>query len=252
MIVIDKIRKSYDRHADKYDSGTRLQRGLADKLLNAVEADAVKFSKVLDIGCGTGYLARQIRNKVVFGCDISFGMLSCAKNKSNTHYVQSNAAILPFSDSVFDLVVSNAAYQWVFDLKSAFKEARRVLKPRGKFYFVAFNKNTLRELQSACKGINIASVNFPDENKVSLALREAGFKISSIEIFTYEKYYNDLWELLGALKNIGSTSAENKDIKGLAWRKIINQANELYLEKFGDENGIPATYEAFLVKAENE
>jgi len=263
MILNERIKRSYDRHAISYDAGTELQRSLADKLIKVALDDNVKFSKVLDVGCGTGYLLEKMGTVPkrwdsphfltthFVGCDISMGMLKCAKNKLGGLYVQSDASILPFSDFAFDLVVSNAAYQWVFGLKAAFREVKRVLKPCGKFYFVVFNNNTLRELQDVCRTINIASSNFPDKNKLSASLREAGFKIYSIEIYTCKKYYKDLQALLVALKNIGSTSVENKNIKGLAWRKILNEANKLYVKKFGDKNGIPATYEAFIVKAEN-
>ena len=269
MITAERIKRSYDRYAQNYDSGTQLQRSLADKLINAVQLDGIKFSKVLDIGCGTGYLLSSLRaerseakqspifgkeiasvaslprNDGIVGCDISFGMLNCARDKGS-RYVQSDASVLPFSNSIFDLVVSNAAYQWVRDLKTAFSEVKRVLKPAGKFYFVVFNNNTLWQLQDVCKGINVAGKNFPDKDKLHSSLAEAGFKIDSIEIFSYVKYYKDLWELLGTLKNIGSTSADNK-VKGLAWRAILQQVNDLYIAKFANENGIPATYEVFLI-----
>jgi len=271
MIITERVRKSYDAYAQNYDAGTGLQRNLADKLIKAVQSGGVKFSKALDIGCGTGYVTQALCRGgplwppdiiragtgacpyIYFvGCDISFGMLSCAKNKiQSAHYVQADAQCLPFDAASFDLVVSNAAYQWVFDLKSAFREVSRVLKPCGKFYFVVFNNNTLRELQSICKEINVASSNFPDKAKLVSSLNEAGFKIIAIETFNHKKYYKDLWELLDVLKNIGSTPAENKKISGLGWRKILRQANDLYAAQFGSDKGLPAAYEAFLIKAEN-
>jgi len=201
--------------------------------------------RVLDVGCGTGYLTSRLN---AIGCDISFGMLSCAKRKG--FYAQSNAMQLAFADEKFDLVVSNAAYQWVNVLPAAFKETRRVLKPKGMFYFVVFGKNTLRELQSVSTEIKVASSNFPGKKSLSVALSAAGFKTNSIETFIYEKYYKDLWQLLAVLKNIGSTAAENKNITGLGWRKKLKQINKLYLEKFGNDKGLPATYEAFLIRAE--
>ena len=245
MIISDKIKKAYDKYAPDYDKGTNMQRGLADKIAEAVLSDRIKYSRALDIGCGTGYLTKRLN---AIGCDISFGMLNCAKSK-NSRYAQSDAANLAFKDSTFNLVVSNAAYQWVFDLRAAFKEARRVLKPRGNFCFTIFNKNTLRELQSVCKDINIASRSFPDEAELRSYLSEAGFRIDLTGTLIYKKHYKDLWQLLKALKDTGSTSVVNKDIRGLSWRKILQQANDLYAERFGSEKGVLATYEVFLIKA---
>ena len=244
MIAAKKVKKAYDRYAHGYDAGTDMQRGLADKIVEAISSERIKYSRALDIGCGTGYLTKRLN---ATGCDMSFGMLNCAKSK-NSRYAQSDAVNLAFKDSTFDLVISNAAYQWVSDLRAAFKEARRILKPRGKFCFTIFNKNTLHELQNVCKDINIASRNFPDEAVLCSYLGEAGFRIDLTGTLVYKKHYKDLWQLLKALKDRGSTSVVNKDIRGLGWRKILQQANDLYAERFGSENGILATYEVFLIK----
>jgi malonyl-CoA O-methyltransferase len=280
MIIKERIKKSYDKYAAYYDSNTELQRHLADLLANALLSDGVKFSRVLDIGCGTGYMVLLLEKmdclNFLIGCDISYGMLNCARNKLNilcrgtlpavdkylgrsgqhapACFVQSDAQRLPFNASSFDLVVSNVVYQWVYDLKAAFIEARRILKPGGKFYFVIFNQNTLWQLQQICKeigGLYTASSGFPAKDTISAALSLSGFEIDSIKTFNHEKYYKDLWDLLSVLKNTGSTSVENRNISGLGWRRILSRMNELYAAKFGNENGLPAAYEALLVKATN-
>ena len=61
MLLTERIKKSYDRYAQSYDAGTSLQRDLADKIIKAIQSDAIKFSKALDIGCGTGYLISSLR-----------------------------------------------------------------------------------------------------------------------------------------------------------------------------------------------
>jgi malonyl-CoA O-methyltransferase len=253
MDKFEKIKKAYDRCAPDYDAAASLQRSLADRLVDVIQADSVEFSSVLDIGCGTGYLLGEISAYIYgVGCDISFGMLACARMghfSAAARYVQSDARALPFIDSVFDIVVSNAAYQWLEDLALVFRKTKAVLKPAGRFYFTIFNNRTLWQLKEVCGGMNIASANFPDKAKVFSSLQNAGFEIDLIETHCYEKYYKDLWGLLGALKNIGSTSADNKNINGFGWRRILNKANDLYLKKFGNSKGLPATYEAFLVKA---
>lgn len=255
-----RIKKRYDRCAGSYDANTDLQRYLAAMLAGRMQEDGLLSSCILDIGCGTGYLAvelKKIAGAGIFltGCDLSFGMLDCAKNKIShprSYFLQADACDLPFSDFQFDCVVSNAAYQWVPDLGRAFKEARRVLKPKGIFYFAVFSKNTLWQLQEACKEIGIikpASGNFMDKDAFAAALKKSGFNDIKIEVFRYEKYYKDLWELLGILKNMGATAAENKTICGLGWRKILRRINDLYCSKFGGTKGMPAGYEVFLIRA---
>jgi predicted oxidoreductase len=114
-----------------------------------------------------------------------------------------------------------------------------------------FNKNTLWQLQGICRqagNIRTASSWFPDRDKILSALDSAGFKVIAVETFCYEKYYKDFWELLNVLKRMGSNSSQNPDVPGLGWRKTLNRADCLYKARFGSQKGLPATFEAFLIK----
>lgn len=258
--ISSQIKKRYDRCAGSYDADTGLQRHLAAMLAGRMREFGLLPCRILDIGCGTGYLAGELRKIAaggifLTGCDLSFGMLIRAKNKtfhSYDYFLQADACSLPFSDSQFDCVVSNAAYQWVSDSGRAFRQVRSVLKPKGIFYFTVFGKNTLWQLQQICEETGIikpASSNFMDEAAFAGALKKSGFNDVNIEALYYEKYYRDLWELLGILKNMGATAAENRTICGLGWRKILRRINDLYCSKFGGTKGIPAGYEVFLIRA---
>lgn len=272
MMIKEKVKVSYDRCAAVYDTDTAMQRHLAGKLADAIRRDKVKLSRILDIGSGTGYLTSSLRarrafwrakqsprNDVLVGCDVSFGMLNCARKKFSSyccHYTQADAAKLPFKNGFFQTVVSSAAYQWVPDLEKAFKEAARVLKPGGRFYFTIFNRNTLWQLQRVCEEVGIirpASSDFVAKDALEDVLKAAGFKmVGGIEVFRYKKYYRDLRHLLTSLKKSGANTAQNKLITGLGWRGILRRQEVLYAARFGTKRGLPATYEAFLVRATRE
>ena len=60
-------------------------------------------NRVLDIGCGTGYLTRLLRGCVVV-LDQSSGMLELARARvPGAEFVQADVPALPFSDRAFDL-----------------------------------------------------------------------------------------------------------------------------------------------------
>ena len=65
--------------------------------------------RVLDVGCGTGMIMRQIASHVahVIGLDFSVGMLNIARRRlpRNAMLQQANAAGLPFKDETFDRVL---------------------------------------------------------------------------------------------------------------------------------------------------
>ena len=94
--------------------------------------------EVLDIGCGTGILARTVADRVaprgsVAGIDINEGMLRVARRLNpNILWRQSDAADLPFSDNMFDVVVSQFAFMILRDRAAVLTGIKRVLRPGGR------------------------------------------------------------------------------------------------------------------------
>lgn len=92
---------------------------------------------VLDVACGTGVLAAHAQGivgseGVVVGVDPSGGMLRQAANRGVLGLVRGLAEALPLSGERFDLLSMGYALRHVEDLRAAFREYRRVLKPGGK------------------------------------------------------------------------------------------------------------------------
>ena len=90
--------------------------------------------RVLDIGCGKGFLLYDIMNAVpgieVLGIDISRYALKHARGEMAGLLVEGNATALPFEDHSFDLVVSiNTLHNLYVDrLVPALSEIERVRK----------------------------------------------------------------------------------------------------------------------------
>jgi len=102
-----------------------------------------KGDKVLCLASGTGLDARaasQAGAAAVFGLDSSSSMVAVAREVSdvgaNVHFVQADAAVIPFPNEYFDRVLINAAGNYLWDnLYPLFAEVQRVLKPQGTFAF---------------------------------------------------------------------------------------------------------------------
>ena len=93
--------------------------------------------RVLDIGTGTGALARMAQTKVgeagsVVALDPSRGMLVEAKKQGVQYAIQALGEQLPFQEGVFNIITMGYALRHVADLKPFFSECHRVLKPGGK------------------------------------------------------------------------------------------------------------------------
>lgn len=97
--------------------------------------------KVLDVGTGPGFLARDIakrvgNNGIVHGVDVSEFLLKIARNQhsdiENIKFEHGNACDLDYSDEEFDTVVCTQVLEYVNDVDDALKEFYRVLRKGGK------------------------------------------------------------------------------------------------------------------------
>ena len=110
---------------------------------NLIEAaDLRPGERVLDLGCGTGIVARQVasclkaRGKVT-GIDVSPNMLAVAKVAANREgltieWREGNAEHPPFHESSFDLVLCQFALMFVTNKAVALAEMRRVVTEDGR------------------------------------------------------------------------------------------------------------------------
>ncbi len=122
-------------------------------------------SKVLDIGCGAGFLTNALARKghFVSGIDLSVQSLAIAKKGDSTESVEykcASAYKLPFDDMSFDAVCAMDLLEHVENPTLVIEEASRVLKKNGLFFFHTFNRNLLSYL-IVIKGLDWCFSNAP-------------------------------------------------------------------------------------------
>jgi SAM-dependent methyltransferase len=103
-------------------------------------------ARVLDLGCGEGYCARQLRHAgaaEVLGIDLSPGMIAAALAEEQRaplgiQYQEGDATgLAALTDGRFDLVVAVFLFNYLTSAATAacMREVHRVLRPGGKFVF---------------------------------------------------------------------------------------------------------------------
>jgi ubiquinone/menaquinone biosynthesis C-methylase UbiE len=129
---------------EAYDRTSRwpifaLERYIILKALNKIRPE----SRLIDVGCGPGYLSAQISRKFpdlkISGLDISESTVIIAKRNwpldsyDNLEFLAGDAQRMPFSGNSVDFVVSSLSLHHWQDARMAFREIHRVLKPGGRF-----------------------------------------------------------------------------------------------------------------------
>jgi len=141
---IAKTRQSFETsfaEENFYNSQTQDKEHLT-KILAAL--DVHENCRILDLGSGSGYLSFSIAvqnlNSRVVGLDIVSKTLENNKAKAteqgitNLDFVSYDGVTFPFEDNTFDIVVTRYALHHFPNMKRAFGEISRVLKPNGQLF----------------------------------------------------------------------------------------------------------------------
>lgn len=133
------VNELFDRTAYQYrniDRATGFGSGLWYRRRALRQAGLKPGMQVLDVACGPGLVTQCALDLVgptgsVIGLDPSVGMLREAQKSPCRNLVRGVGESLPFPDQSFDFLSMGYALRHVSDLKGAFIEYRRVLKPGG-------------------------------------------------------------------------------------------------------------------------
>ncbi len=149
--------------------------------------------KVLEIGMGNGYFAKEVLEKIPFGFytgfDYSATMVRAAEelNKDKVgegrmRFLEGKAANMPFDDGSFEWVfTSNTIYFWEEPAKEL-KEIKRVLKPGGTLLLAMRPEETMNNIPLTKYGFHIRT-----KETVHNMLQMGGFTEIKTEEFSEEK-----------------------------------------------------------------
>lgn len=254
VVVTQQVRQHFSSHADEYDRYAVVQKRVVHRLLNRFMQRELPPGPVIDLGCGTGELARQFSARYpttqLVVADIAHQMSRCAALQiPHSVAVDCDAVALPLRDDQCAILLSSSMYQWVNDLESAFAENFRVLQSGGIFAFALFAEGTLSELRTAHRMALVQTGqvrsshmhDFPSQDMVAQALSNAGF-VFELENYGEVEEHPDVATLLRNLKRIGAQNAAAERPAGLSSRRVTQRMMDIYTERYACNGTIPATY----------
>jgi len=157
----------YDKFAKIYENkrGQGYHQMIDDMEISILNRYLNKTDKVLELGCGTGLILKEVNKSVskAIGIDLSEKMLEKAKKRGLEVY-HAEASNMPFEDNTFDLVYSYKVLAHIEAIEKTLHEIKRVLKPNGVAVLEFYNRNSLRTFIKKIKPSNIISKNITDDS----------------------------------------------------------------------------------------
>ncbi|RMH50897.1 MAG: malonyl-[acyl-carrier protein] O-methyltransferase BioC [Zetaproteobacteria bacterium] len=264
--IIDRRRvaRSFARAAADYDSVAALQREAAARLDAHLNFTRITPRRMLDIGCGTGFLGRLLRRRFpkaeLVALDLVPEMINrCRRSlgrgmpwRPKRRFLCGDATALPLAGESFDLVASNLTMQWIDRPERMVREMRRVLAPGGLLLFSTFGGETLTELRAAFTAVTPGRpaplLSFPDVMALGDLLQRQAVETVVTDSDRITRTYPDVTALVRELKAMGaSSSAIRHRGGGLGGRGLLRRLSASYPTE--EEGGIRATFEILYGQA---
>jgi ubiquinone/menaquinone biosynthesis C-methylase UbiE len=132
---------AFEERAAGYERGWlgRLHHEIADRTAALAVATTAPPKRVLDVGCGSGYLLRVLSNhfpdaEELAGLDAAPAMIKAATASAGDQRLTFSIGVaekMPYPDGTFDLVVSTTSFDHWSDQQAGLSECARVLGPGG-------------------------------------------------------------------------------------------------------------------------
>ena len=257
-MVDSAVLRRFSAGAARYEAHAHAQRLSAVDLLAYTEASLGRALPVniLEPGCGTGLYTRMLlgafHGASVFGVDISEAMVRAAKrgiDDPRARFAVADAEEV--ATGSYDLVTSNAVFQWFLSLPRTLARMASLLAGGGLLTFSFFGPETYAELDAALRvsvlrrgahdGSRVAAAAFHSREEISAAL-SAAFPRWNVVERRYNQVFPTLADLLRSIRYTGTRGGGAPE----SWSPgKLARVEEAYRERDG---GIKATYQVFLCR----
>lgn len=240
------------KDARLYDEYANVQNRAAGSLIK--EAGSGSIARVLEIGCGTGnytrFLTEKFNEAKIIAVDKSRKMVDIAKKKlegKNIEFIVADAEGLEL-EGEFDLITSNAAFQWLEDFERAMLNYKDALIKNGVISFSIFGPATFWELCHSLKAvlgshIKIDASDFLKKDEIETIMNKY-FKAVIVREEIVKETFDSLAELFNKIRCTGAWSNNVKDV--LLWKRdAFKKTEDIYKSNFGR---IEASYQIFFCR----
>ncbi|GAN91461.1 biotin synthesis protein [Gluconobacter frateurii M-2] len=145
--------------AQDYDAAADIQYRCAELLAERIRKELALShpSRILEFGCGTGFLTEQLSatfpDSPLIATDLAPGMIARAQERLTDRPVTFRImdGEHPDVDGPFDLIASSLCFQWFEDRHAALQRLCKRLAPGGSLMLTTLLPGSLREWRSSCE-----------------------------------------------------------------------------------------------------
>lgn len=146
----DLIKTRFTKSLSTYDENARIQKKMAERLVTFLDSNS--YPDILEIGCGTGLLTELLTNRIQFKTYTAIDIVKDCDSyikKINPEISFCNEDIEEFinkNTKKYDLIISNAALQWVDNFEEVINNLKQSLNKGGTLLISTFGRENFREI----------------------------------------------------------------------------------------------------------
>lgn len=203
------IKKQFKKSIDVYEQHAVVQAIMADKLISALPLG--DYTSILELGCGSGVLTRKLIQKVRFDKYYANDIVEKSKvyiDKILQDYVflGGNALRLQVNGK-FNLIISNALFQWFDNLEKSLDYFKTFLNKDGIIAFTTFSPDNFKEI-NVLTGLTLEYKSIDEIREIL----DKNFEIKYLENFEYTMHFQNPLEVLVHMKNTGVNALSSKPL----------------------------------------
>ncbi|WP_243347932.1 malonyl-ACP O-methyltransferase BioC [Parabacteroides sp. FAFU027] len=242
------IKSRFAKSLQTYEQQADVQKLIAGTLaLKAGEYLPASCDSLLEIGCGTGFLTRELvkqvtvkdlwLNDLVDELALHYTDLSDQiKEQTALRFIPGDAEQITFPSEV-DCIMSASAIQWMTDLPRFFKKVNEALLPGGFFIFNTYGPSNFQEIRSLIG----SGLPYPDMSQLQKMLGDS-FEIREAFEETHIRHFDSPGEVLRHLQQTGVTATDSS----FAWnKKKLHDFNHNYRLFFSENGKVILTWQVY-------
>lgn len=231
------IKQRFSKNLNTYQDNAIIQMNMAKKLISLLPDK--NFSNILELGCGTGFLTKlankNLNYKSYTAIDIVKECEPYIKRVNNDiNFISDDIETINLTET-YDLIISNAVFQWLNDFERFITKLQNNLSSNGIILFTTFGTKNFQEISK------VANISLKYYSPKELQHILETYSIEYLEEETFEEQFKTTKEMFEHMKKTGVNA-----ISETAWTlKDFKEFNQHYQNIYKD--GVHLTYNPIYV-----